>query len=107
MTAVQTGRRRYWNAVGNKIIVLVNFVDKVLLPLSVFQYGAAFSDRSDAFNLVQRMRLNEHEFLTIVDGVLVCTGHAAGCYVDWSIPRTGVLLDLIVMARSRICRTFA
>lgn len=68
MIAVPTGRRRYWDADGNKILVYVNQNNEVLPFMSVFQIAAAYSDRLDARRVVLGMCLDGHEFLTSLGG---------------------------------------
>lgn len=77
MIAVPTRQRRYRIADGNPIIVYMNQNDKVLPPMSGFQYAAAYSDRLDARRFVLGMRLDGHEFLTSVGGrrlLTACSG---------------------------------
>lgn len=63
MIAVSTGRRCCRDPNCSKTIVLTNDRDEIVLLTSVFQYAAAFLDRSDVSRFVLGMRLSGHEFL--------------------------------------------
>lgn len=61
MIAVLTGRRRYWDAGSNVIIVSVTSRDEILAPMFVFRYEVAFSDLLDVRWFVFGICLNWHE----------------------------------------------
>lgn len=63
MITVLTGRHRSRDLNGNKMIVLFNFQNEVLLSMLVLQYIAALSNRWDVCQFVLSKRFSEHEFV--------------------------------------------
>lgn len=82
MNAVRTGRRRYWEAGSDEIIVSGNSREKVQLPLSTFHYVAPLSVCLNVCCFVLGMRLTGRKLLLLIAGRKIHTA-CSGSLFHW------------------------